>query len=145
MTLALHHGNHDEVCVKTFWAVGIGAAAGGLARYYLASAFYARYGGTFPWATLLINISGSLLLGFIIQYAVATPGVSPEMRVLLTTGFCGGYTTFSTFSYETAALLEEGRYERAALYVGGSVLLALAGTFAGFAVARQLVSLRKGL
>jgi CrcB protein len=131
--------------MRTFWAVGLGAAAGGLARYYLATAISVRYGGGFPWATLLINISGSLLLGFIIQYALGTPAVSVEVRLLLTTGFCGGYTTFSAFSYETAALLQEGRYERAALYVSGSVVLALAGTFAGFALARQLLSMRRGL
>jgi CrcB protein len=141
----LHNDNHDEVRVRVFWAVGVGAAAGGLARHYLATAIYARFGTGFPWATLLINISGSLLLGFIIQYTLGTSGVSREMRLLLTTGFCGGYTTFSTFSFDAAALMEEGRYERAALYVSGSVLLALAGTFAGFALARQLLGMRKGL
>jgi CrcB protein len=131
------------VFVRTFWAIAVGAAVGGLARYYLASSVQQRFGVTFPWGTLLVNLSGSLLLGFIIRYAFATPTMSAEVRALLTTGFCGGYTTFSTFSYETAALLEEGQYERAGAYALGSVLLALAATFCGFMLARELIAFRE--
>jgi CrcB protein len=141
----LHQDNRTEVLVRTFWAIAIGAAVGGVARYYLASSVQQRFGVTFPWGTLLINVTGSLLLGFIIRYAVVTPTVSVEMRALLTTGFCGGYTTFSTFSYETAALLEEGQYERAGAYAVGSVLLSLTATFLGFILARELVALRERL
>jgi CrcB protein len=141
----LHRDNHAEVLVRTFWAIAIGAAVGGVARYYLASSVQQRFGVTFPWGTLLINVTGSLLLGFIIRYAIVTPTVSVEMRALLTTGFCGGYTTFSTFSYETAALLEEGQYERAGAYAVGSVLLSLTATFLGFILARELVALRERL
>lgn len=129
--------------MRTFWAIAVGAAVGGLARYYLASSVQQRFGVTFPWGTLLVNLSGSLLLGFIIRYAFATPTMSAEVRALLTTGFCGGYTTFSTFSYETAALLEEGQYERAGAYALGSVLLALAATFCGFMLARELIAFRE--
>lgn len=126
-----------------FWAIAVGAALGGVSRYYLASAIQQRLGASFPWGTLLINVTGSLLLGFIIRYALATPGVSVEMRALLTTGFCGGYTTFSTFSYETAALLEDGQYERAGAYALGSVIIALAATFSGFILAGQLLAFRE--
>ena len=125
-----------------FLAVALGAAAGGVARYYLGAAVLHRTGANFPWATLLINVTGSLLLGFIVRYAVGTPWVSEELRLLLTTGFCGGYTTFSTFSYETAVLLESGRYERAGVYAAASVLLSLAATFAGFALATQILTAR---
>jgi len=90
-----------------------------------------------------VNVSGSLLLGFIIRYALATPMVSVEMRALLTTGFCGGYTTFSTYSYETAALLEDGQYSRAGVYALGSMVLALAATIGGFALARELIAFRE--
>jgi CrcB protein len=134
--------NHDEVRVRTFWAIAVGAATGGVARYYLGSAVQQRLGATFPWGTLLINVTGSLLLGFIIRYALATPAVSVEVRALLTTGFCGGYTTFSTYSYETAALLEDGQYQRAGLYAFGSVFGALAATLLGFILARELVAFR---
>jgi len=129
--------------VRTFWAVAIGAALGGVARYYLASALQQRLGATFPWGTLVVNVSGSLLLGVLIRYALATPTVSVEMRALLTTGFCGGYTTFSTYSYETATLLEDGQYGRAGVYALASVVVALGATFAGFVLARELIALRE--
>ncbi len=131
--------------MRTFWAIAIGAAVGGVSRYYLASALQQRVGASFPWGTLLVNVTGSLLLGFLIRYALATPAVSVEMRALLTTGFCGGYTTFSTFSFETAALFEEGQYERAGAYVVGSVVLSLVATFCGFILARELLALRERL
>jgi len=131
--------------VKTFWAVALGAGVGGVSRYLLASAIQQRAGTAFPWGTLVVNVSGSLLLGFLLRYALATPSFSAEMRALLTTGFCGGYTTFSTYSYETAALLEDGQYSRAGLYAAASVLLALAGTVAGFALAREAIVLRERL
>ena len=129
--------------MRTFWAVAVGAALGGVARYYLASALQQRLGATFPWGTLVVNVSGSLLLGVLIRYALATPTVSVEMRALLTTGFCGGYTTFSTYSYETATLLEDGQYGRAGAYALGSVVVALGATFAGFMLARELIALRE--
>jgi CrcB protein len=131
--------------VKTFWAVALGAGVGGVARYLLASAIQQRAGTAFPWGSFVVNVSGSLLLGFLIRYALATPSLSVEMRALLTTGFCGGYTTFSTYSYETATLLEDGQYSRAGLYAVASVLLALAGTVAGFALAREAIALRERL
>jgi fluoride exporter len=129
--------------LRTFWAVAIGAALGGAARYYLASAIQQRVGPTFPWGTLVINVSGSLLLGVLMRYALATPSVSAELRAFLTTGFCGGYTTFSTYSYETATLLEDGQYGRAGTYALASVVLALVATFAGFVLARELIALRE--
>lgn len=126
-----------------FWAVAVGAAVGGVSRYYLASSLQQRLGASFPWGTLVVNVTGSLLLGFLIRYALSTPAVSVEMRALLTTGFCGGYTTFSTFSFETVALIEEGQYERAGAYVFGSVIFSLIATFCGFILARELLAFRE--
>jgi len=128
--------------VRNFWAVAIGAAAGGVSRYYLSAAIHGRVGAAFPWGTLVVNLTGSLLLGFLMRYTLATPSVSAEMRLLLTTGFCGGYTTFSTFSYETAMLMEDGQYERAATYAVASVIVALVATACGFLLARELISFR---
>lgn len=128
--------------MRTFWAVAVGAAAGGVSRYYLSLAIHNRVGAAFPWGTLLVNVTGSLLLGFLMRYAIATPSVSAEMRLLLTTGFCGGYTTFSTFSYETAMLMEDGQYERAATYAVASVIVALIATACGFLLARELIAFR---
>lgn len=95
--------------------------------------------------TFIVNITGSLLLGFLLRYALSTPELSAEMRAMLTTGFCGGYTTFSTYSYETAMLLEAGDYRRATLYALGSVAIALLGTWAGFVAAREVIAFRESV
>jgi CrcB protein len=123
--------------------VALGSAVGGVSRYLLGGLIQRLLDTTFPAGTLLINISGSFLLGAILRYAMETPTLSPEARALLTIGFCGGYTTFSTFSYETVALLEDGEWGRAGLYVGASVILSLVGTFLGFAIAREVIALRE--
>jgi CrcB protein len=135
--------HNAEADVRLFWAIAIGAAAGGVSRFYLGSALQQRLGASFPWGTLAINITGSLLLGFLIRYAMATPAISMEVRAMLTVGFCGGYTTFSSYSYETLVLLEEGQVGRAALYSVGTVVLALLATFAGFMLARELIAFRQ--
>jgi CrcB protein len=123
--------------------VALGSAIGGVARYLLGGLAQRLFDGTFPAGTLLINISGSFLLGTFIRYATATPTLTPEMRAFLTIGLCGGYTTFSTFSYETIALLEDGEWMRAGWYVTGSIVLSLLATLAGFAVAREIIVLRE--
>jgi CrcB protein len=122
------------------WYVTVGSALGGATRYLLGSFVQQRASVDFPVGTLVINVTGSLLLGFLMRYALATPAVTPELRALLTTGFCAGYTTFSTFSYETATLLQDGDYRRVALYVLASVLLSLAAMLAGFDAARRLLA-----
>jgi CrcB protein len=116
--------------------VGLGGAVGSMSRYALTYMIQSRSLSPFPMATLLINVMGSLLLGFIMRYATDSASLSAEVRLLLTTGFCGGFTTFSTFSYETARLYEDGDYRRAALYAALSVALSLTGMFAGFSLAR---------
>ena len=113
--------------------VAIGSALGGVGRYLLGGLVQRALPTTFPAGTLFVNISGSFLLGAIIRYAVDTPSLSPEVRAFLTIGFCGGYTTFSAFSYETVALLKDGEWTRAGLYAGASVLLSVVATFLGFA------------
>jgi len=125
--------------------VAVGSAAGGVSRYLLGVFLQQRIGTGFPVGTLVINVTGSLLLGFLLRSAFVSMSVSPEMRVMLTTGFCGGYTTFSTFSYDTAGLLEGGQYGRAVLYVTLSVGLSLIGTLAGFALAQSVLDARTRL
>ena len=117
-------------------AVAAGGALGSVARYLLGAAIGPRAPG-FPWATLAVNVSGSLLLAFLAAFLVA-PTTSPALRAGLTTGFCGGYTTFSAFSRETLALVEQGSYARAAAYVLASVALSLAAAAAGLGLARTL-------
>lgn len=120
-----------------------GGAVGTVARYLLTLFIQTRAGADFPVATLLINISGSVLLGFLMRYGLEATTASPGVRLLLTTGFCGGYTTFSTFSYETARILEDGEWQRGGVYVLASVVISLAGTFVGFALARALLAAQR--
>jgi CrcB protein len=129
--------------MKMFWAVAIGAAVGGVCRFYLGGFIQQKTGVGFPYGTLLINVTGSFILGFLLRYALTTQTWSTEFRALLTTGFCGGYTTFSTFSYETATLIEESEYQRAVLYAMGSMFAALVFVFVGFVLARELVAWRE--
>lgn len=128
--------------MKLIWYVAIGSALGGIARFWLGGFIQQRVGPSFPLGTLIVNITGSFVLGVLMRYSLQSEMVSPEMRTMLTTGFCGGYTTFSTFTYETAMLVEDGEYGRASLYVGASVAIALIGMFLGFALANQLIALR---
>ena len=127
------------------WYVAIGSAVGGVIRYLLGGAIQRALAASFPMGTLVINVTGSALLGFIFRYALETPAVTPEIRALLGVGFCGGYTTFSTFSYETLTLLEDGDWRRAGLYVGVSLLGSVLAAFLGFMAARELIALRTRL
>ena len=124
------------------WYIAVGSAIGGVSRYILGGVVQRVLDTTFPSGTLLVNITGSFLLGAIMRFAVDTPAISPEVRAFLTIGICGGYTTFSTFSYETAAMLEDGEWTRAAAYVSASVLLSLLAMFLGFAAARAALTAR---
>lgn len=124
------------------WYIALGSAMGGVSRYVVGSALQQRFGLAFPVGTLIVNITGSLLLGFIMRFALGGSQISPETRIFLTTGFCGGYTTFSTFSYDTAVMFESGQVRRAMLYVTLSVVLSVAATFAGFGLAQSALTLR---
>jgi fluoride exporter len=124
------------------WYIAVGSAIGGVSRYLIGGLVQRLTGGTFPAGTLLINITGSFLLGAILRYGVDTPTLTPELRALLTVGVCGGYTTFSTFSYETVAMIEDGEWPRAGLYVALSVGLSLVATLLGFLAARELITVR---
>ena len=109
-----------------------------LARWGV-GAWAQRFSAEFPYGTLTINVTGSLILGFLVRYATQT-NAAPELRAALTIGFCGGFTTFSTFSYEAARLIEDGSIGRAAAYMLASVLLSLVAVFAGFAIARAMLA-----
>jgi fluoride exporter len=131
--------------MRMIWYVAMGGAVGSVARYLLSILIQTRSGTEFPLGTLLINISGSLLLGFLLRYALDSAAISPEFRALATTGFCGGYTTFSAFSYETVMLIDAGDWKRASLYVTLSVVGSVLGAFLGIAGARELLTLRRAL
>ena len=117
-------------------AVAIGAAIGGVLRYVVGQLFLQRFGPGFPYGTLFINVSGSLLIGIVAELtATRAVGVTPLLRLLLATGVLGGYTTFSTFSLETITLFESG-WLPAFVYSGASIVLGFTGAAAGIAIAR---------
>jgi CrcB protein len=119
----------------------VGAGLGGVARYAISQWVQLRTGAEFPYGTLLVNVTGSLVLAFLYATLEGTPA-APEWRAFLGIGVIGGYTTFSTFSYETVRLLQDGEWGRAALYVTASVVLSVAAAIAGFGLAPAL--LRRG-
>ena len=125
-----------------YW-IAFGSALGGAARYSLGGLVQRWAPGEFPLGTLAVNVIGSLVLGFLIRYTLETPAVSTEVRAFLTIGFCGGFTTFSTFSFEAATLLERGEWSRLAVYAGLSLLLTIAGVVIGTALAGQALSFRR--
>ena len=112
--------------------VSIGGVVGAVSRFAIGR-WLASDSVHFPWATFLINLSGSLLLGFLLA-VLPNWSLSAEMRALLTIGFCGSFTTFSTFGYETITLLQNGSSLAAVGYVLGSVLLGVGGVAIGLAV-----------
>jgi CrcB protein len=111
-----------------------GGVIGTLARYGVGKWIAGWAGTDFPWHTLAINLTGSLILGFALRAADTLP-LSPEVRGFITVGFCGAFTTFSTFGFETVTLMQEGEWARAAAYALGSVALGLVAVFAGLSLA----------
>ncbi len=112
--------------------------AGTLARYGLQGLVQQRTGATFPYGTLVVNLVGCLLLGGIAQYGLTHLTIPPEWRIGITVGFFGAFTTFSTFSWETVRLLEDGEWMRATMYVLASVVGGLACVFFGMRIADRI-------
>jgi CrcB protein len=123
--------------VAYLW-VALGGAAGSTARFAIAQWAGARWGWTFPWGTFAVNVTGSLAIGLVMTLLLAR-GADPAYRLLLVTGFLGGYTTFSAFSFEALTLLEARRWDAAAFYVICSVVLGLLATGLGLGLGRLLV------
>jgi fluoride exporter len=115
-------------------SIAAGGALGAVLRYVFNAQIMAMWGGAFPMGILVVNAVGCLAMG-LAAGALSHMG-STEFRAFLTTGVLGGFTTFSAFAYDAAYLTETGRPEMAALYVGASVALALAGVFAGLWLGR---------
>jgi CrcB protein len=114
--------------------VGLGGAAGAVSRYLATGWIQSLSGGFFPWGTLVVNVAGSLALGFVLVWLQASVS-SAELRELVTIGFLGSFTTFSTFSYETVAMLRDGEWWRAGGYTAGSVVLGVLAVAVGAAFA----------
>ncbi len=127
-----------EALARLLW-VCLGGAVGTGARYVLSGWALRVLGGSFPYGTLAVNILGSFLLAALMHVALVTPAISPNTRLALTTGAMGGFTTFSTFSYETTRLLQDGAWLLAGTNVCAMLIGCLAASLLGFAAARWLV------
>jgi len=117
--------------MKNYLIVGIGSALGGITRYFLSNFVYKFFEPVFPYGTLVVNIIGSFLIGIFLFYLDANDLISSEVRIFLTIGFCGGLTTFSTFTYETFKLIQNSEF----LFAGLNILLNLFLTFFGIILA----------
>ena len=118
--------------------VAFGAVVGASARYFLSSFIAELIPSGFPYGTLIINITGSVLLGFFLAWTSERVLVDPRWRLLVAVGFCGSYTTFSSYAFETFALVEQGQWLLVGLNVIASNLLGFASVVAGVALARWL-------
>lgn len=124
--------------------VGVGGFAGSVARYGLTLTFQ-RLSGEWPVGTLAANVLGCLAIGILTGLSARGETVSPEMRLALGTGFCGGFTTMSSMIYETAEMCRASEYLHATLYVAGSVLLSMTAFVAGVMAMRMFVRMGGGL
>ena len=120
-------------------AIAAGGALGALGRYGVMNLVGALAGRVFPWGTLAVNLLGSLLLGALFVLVVQNEAVRREWESVLTVGFLGAFTTFSTFSLETMVMLQTGRVLTAAAYVGTSVVVCVAAAGLGMRLARLLI------
>ena len=125
--------------LRTLLFIGMGSFIGGIARFLLARWVQGGTGSSFPFGTLAVNVLGCLAIGLL--YGIFERGnlMNPDLRLFLTVGLCGGFTTFSTFSLETLELIEGGQYTIAGAYALASVVLCVAGVLAGKMLARALM------
>lgn len=124
----------------TYIWIGVGSALGGMARFGVSRAFAFWIGETFPWGTITVNVTGSFIIGFLAT--ISGPDgrllVAPDLRQFLLVGFCGGYTTFSSFSLQTLALIREGDMLKAGANIVLSVALCMVAVWLGTVAAALL-------
>jgi len=124
--------------MRTVVGIALAGALGALSRYGLEGLISGRFSGSFPLGTFVVNITGSFALGFLFVVLTERTTVEPALRTAITIGFLGAYTTFSTFSFETVRLLEDGAYGTAALNVIATLALGLVAVWAGMSVGRAV-------
>jgi CrcB protein len=127
----------NDPAIRNPIAISFGAIAGALSRYYLTLWFQERFGSSFPYGTFFINLTGCFAMGFFMTLALERiVPVSPEIRLLVATGFLGSYTTFSTYGLDTIALSRQRYFMPAVLYWIGSALLGILSVQLGVVLAR---------
>jgi len=124
--------------LNNYFVVFIGAGLGGMLRYWASNFVYKFLSPDFPYGTLFVNVLGSLIIGIIMYYFNENRLISPTARVFLTVGFCGGLTTFSTFSFETINFLKEKEFLFAGLNIIANVMLTLISLFVVYKIAKLI-------
>jgi fluoride exporter len=125
------NSQQQKMMVKNILLIGLAGGVGSIARFLCQKYVHDWYPHPFPFGTFLVNILGCFLIGLF--YGLSEKGniLTPEWRIMLTTGFCGGFTTFSSFAFENVNLLKNGDFLYVGLYVAGSVILGITATYAG--------------
>ena len=127
-----------DLPVEDLLIISVGAIAGANARYLISRLAAKLLGPVFPYGTLFINITGSMIVGFFVIWATERALVDPRWRMLVVVGFCGSFTTFSSYAFETMAYFEQGQWHLLLANILSNNLLCLAGTLAGMALARRV-------
>jgi len=122
--------------LQNYAIVFFGAGIGGMCRYWCSSIVYKFLPTNFPYGTLVVNIIGSFILGFVFYSLYEKGIINQDMRLFLSIGFCGGFTTFSTFSFETINLLKNSEYFFAVLNISANVIFSLTGTFTAYILSK---------
>src|SRR6185312_7981351 len=139
--MRVHYGRN--IMIAYLW-VAIGGALASMARYFIGGLVSEKTGGSFPWGTLVINVTGSFIIGILGALTVPEGKMTPQARAfatqLLITGVCGGYTTFSSFSLQTLNLLRDGEWFYAAGNILLSVILCLIAVWIGFLLGNKFNS-----
>ena len=117
--------------IRTLLCIAIGGSVGSILRYLTALAIEKYYGSFFPLATFLVNIAGCLIIGLTMGWLEKNQLMNSNLKWLLVTGFCGGFTTFSAFGYENIQLLQNNNMGMAFLYIGGSIIVGLGSVWLG--------------
>ncbi|MDQ6989894.1 MAG: fluoride efflux transporter CrcB [Mariprofundaceae bacterium] len=123
---------------KQVLAIAVGASCGAVCRWWVVLLMQRYLGAGYPWATLLVNALGSFILGFLVVYFLDRSHLSDLMRLMLTVGFLGSFTTFSTFSVETVRLMEQGAVGVGLLHIVGSVVLCVSLAWLGMLLAKMV-------
>ncbi len=122
--------------IKTLLLVGTGGFIGSISRFLASRYMQTNFPSAFPFGTFFVNITGCFLIGLIYGLSERSALFSPGWKMFLTVGFCGGFTTFSTFANENLAMLRDGDFFRFFLYIGLSVFLGIAATFFGVLITK---------
>lgn len=124
--------------MKQLLLVGFGGFFGSIARYWMSKLNLTWDFHSIPMGTLAVNIIGSFLIGFMLGIFMNSNLLHTNLKLFLVVGFCGGFTTFSSFTNENFLLLQNGQYFTALIYIGGSIIIGILAVFAGFLIANQL-------